>query len=302
MRVKYNLMSLWQFELRTTQKLAEALSERLQEEILSLSIFKDEHDPEIWILQGFTSEEHFKNNLSILLQEEVSRLSVTLPSFIFERVPTKNWVAENQHSFPPLEIGNFYIYGSHIEQPQWGSKFPLKIDASTAFGTGHHGTTEGCLLALTDLKNQGFSFKNPLDLGCGTGILALAIAKLFDTSVLASDLDPEAVEKTVFNSQENQESPRVSVYCAAGLDHSIIKESQPFDLIIANILAGPLLTLAPDIINALAPKGILILSGLLKEQAGIIEKAYNPPLILKESYPKGEWITLTFQHPKYKSL
>ena len=205
-------------------------------------------------------------------------------------------MAENRAAFKPLEIAGFYIYGSHIEDPQWGDNIPLKIDASTAFGTGNHGTTHGCLAALQTLKRQGIRPRNPLDLGCGTGILALGIVKLFNVKTLATDIDPEATEKTLYNAKENGAADLITALTAENLESDDIAQKAPFDLIVANILAGPLIDIAPQVKLALATGASLILSGILDHQVPAIKKAYrDQTLELQEENLRGEWATLTFK-------
>jgi ribosomal protein L11 methyltransferase len=171
----------------------------------------------------------------------------------------------------------------------------LKIEASYAFGTGHHGTTRGCLLAFEHLAKRR-TFRNALDLGCGTGVLAMAFARLTRRPAVATDIDPLATLKTFENAKLNRAAPYLRVATAAGFKTPLIAANAPYDLIFANILAGPLMKLLPGIKANLAKSGHAILSGLLDEQANAIcgmARAQNLRLI-KRSALEG-WITLVLQ-------
>lgn len=287
-------MSLWQLRIKADKDVAYGISELLENHVDVISLFEDPDDQSLWVVDGTGQEEPSRQTIEKLLEDVDSR---GVP-FVLEinKLPDKNWVAENRKDFPPLEIAGFYIYGSHIENPDWGSNIPLKIEASTAFGTGNHGTTHGCLEALQYLKTQGVHPRNPLDLGCGTGILALGIAKIFGVKVTASDIDPEATEKTLYNAVENNAADLITAYTAEGLESETLASLAPFDLIVANILAGPLIDMAPQIKGALSKGGYLILSGLLDHQVTAIKEAYlDAHLTLMQKTLKGDWATLIFK-------
>lgn len=284
---------IWQFKITADKDIAYGLSEVLEEHADVISLFENPDDQTIWILEGTCEQEPDRPLLESLITNFESN---TPPQLEIIELPDKDWLAENRKDFQPLEIAGFYIYGSHIEDPQWGDNIPLKIDASTAFGTGNHGTTHGCLAALQKLKRRGVHPRNPLDLGCGTGILALGITKLFKVKTLATDIDPEATEKTLYNAQENNAADLITAVTAESLDCNEIAQKKPFDLIVANILAGPLIDIAPQIKIALAKGAHLILSGILDHQVPAIKDAYvDPTLGLVEENLMGEWATLIFQ-------
>jgi ribosomal protein L11 methyltransferase len=171
----------------------------------------------------------------------------------------------------------------------------IRIDAAQAFGTGHHETTTGCLEAIErTLKRR--RPRHVLDVGTGTGILAIALAKRLKTPVIASDIDPVAVATTEQNARENGVGPDVFAVEAAGLDHRIIAANAPYDLIVANILAGPLQALAPAVGRAAAPGGTVILSGILNEQAARVTAAYRAQALrLVERLVRKEWTTLILE-------
>jgi ribosomal protein L11 methyltransferase len=178
---------------------------------------------------------------------------------------------------------------------------PIKIEAGLAFGTGHHETTALCLRVLSDLSKKR-RFDNVLDLGCGTGLLAIGAAKLWRKPVLASDIDVVAVEVTKENARANDEGPLVRALTADGLTHPALSKQAPYDLIIANILAGPLTKLAPEIARALAPGGIAVLSGLLEWQENMVVSFYRPHgLILRGTRRESHWSAVTLERPNTRA-
>jgi ribosomal protein L11 methyltransferase len=189
-----------------------------------------------------------------------------------QETPDEDWVALSQSGLAPIVAGRFAVHGSH-DAPPPGATFPILLDAGQAFGTGHHGTTQGCLLLLDQLGCDRWSPETVLDLGTGAGILAIAARKLFPKAdILATDIDPVAVDVAAKNGAQNQAPYDTLV--ADGFDAPDLKGRQ-FDLIIANILAGPLQGLAPDISGALKPAGYVILSGILDEQADIVAESFE---------------------------
>lgn len=212
-------------------------------------------------------------------------------------IEDENWVARALEGLPPVRTQRFYIYGEHSAQTVPANAIGLKIEASYAFGTGHHGTTRGCLLAYEQLAKRR-TFKNALDLGCGTGVLGLAFARHTHRPVVATDIDLLATRKAIENAALNRAAPYMRVATANGFKTPLIAEHAPYDLIFANILAGPLMKLMPGIRTNLAKGGNAILSGLLDEQANAIcnmARAQNLH-VLKRSALEG-WITLTLERP-----
>ena len=200
-------------------------------------------------------------------------LPADMESFITQ-LPDEDWVSKSQAGLPPVEAGRFWLYGTHDEGNIPASvPFPIEINAGLAFGTGHHGTTKGCLLIFDGLLETGFDPAQVLDLGCGAGVLAIAAAKALKREILATDIDQDAVDVTLQNASVNGVESYISSHRADGFDSAALKDKQ-FDLIFANILAGPLMGLAPDIAAALAPGGKVILSGILDEQAETVIAAF----------------------------
>lgn len=206
-------------------------------------------------------------------------LHLPLPVLETEEREDKDWLQAVYQDFPPLTIGRYFIYGSHYEGEKPANLLPLEVNAATAFGSGEHPSTWGCLLALDDLFKERH-FKKPLDMGCGSGILALAIAKTLaslqkEGVVMAADNDPESVRVTAENASLNRCEERLQVFLSVGFTNSALQEKGPYDLIVANILATPLCEMAPSLAKALAPTGVVVLSGLLLTQKERVLSAYE---------------------------
>jgi len=216
--------------------------------------------------------------------------------FAVSELPETDWVAKVRRELRPVEAGRFFVHGSHDADRVPGSAVALLIEASMAFGTGHHGTTQGCLLALDRLAEAGLEPARVLDLGCGTAVLAMAAARLWPAGVVASDIDAVAVEVARANVTANGLSGRVSCIEAEGLDHPDIAAAAPFDLIFANILKAPLIALAPALSSALAPGGHVILSGILNDQADELISVYRAlGNDLSDRFDIGDWSTTVFR-------
>ncbi|MCY1126973.1 50S ribosomal protein L11 methyltransferase [Frigidibacter sp. RF13] len=213
--------------------------------------------------------------------------------FAVSEVPQTDWVAHVKRELQPVEAGRFFVYGSHDADKVPEGAVALLIEAAMAFGTGHHGTTKGCLLALDRIDRAGFRAGNVADIGCGTAVLAMAAEAIWHCATIASDIDPVAVDVARSNVAANGQAARVQVVEAAGFDQSDLRARAPYDLIFANILKGPLLALAPDLVANLAPGGRAILSGILTSQADeLVQKYMSFGLALTHREDIGEWVTL----------
>lgn len=194
-------------------------------------------------------------------------------SWQWEELPDIDWVAENQRSFKPFQVGPFWVHPSHARDGLPAGLLPIEIDAGMAFGTGTHATTRGCLEMLAMLDPAETT--NAADVGCGSGILAIAMAKLWKREVLGGDNDPQAVEVAVDNARLNGVAALCRFVTSIGLQASELATRAPYDLIVANILAGPLMELSESFAAATRPGGRVLLSGLLVEQADMIVSTYK---------------------------
>lgn len=194
--------------------------------------------------------------------------------FLVSEVPDIDWVAKVRRELAPVVAGRFFVHGSHDADKVPAGAEPLLIEAAMAFGTGHHGTTLGCLRALDRMVARGEVRHRVADIGAGTAVLAMAAARVWPGTVIASDIDPVAVEVAQANVDANGLTGRVLCVEAAGFDGAVLAAHAPYDLIFANILKGPLIGLAPEMAQAVIPGGQVILSGLLTEQADEIVAVY----------------------------
>jgi len=219
--------------------------------------------------------------------------------FVLSQVPDVDWVAHVRRELAPVEAGRFFVYGSHDADkvPADPARVPLQIEATVAFGTGHHGTTLGCLRAFDQLFEQGFRPAKVADIGAGTAVLAIAAAAVLpDALVIASDIDEVAVDVAEANVAVNGMEGRIECLEAAGFAHPRLHEASPYDLIFANILKGPLIELAPDMGQHCAPGGLIILSGLLQVQAEAVTAAYVQAGFTPVSREDlGEWSALVLK-------
>jgi len=194
-------------------------------------------------------------------------------SWQWEQLPDIDWVAENQRSFRPFGVGPFWVHPSHARDGLPAGLLPLEIDAGMAFGTGTHATTRGCLEMLATLDPAETA--NAVDVGCGSGILAIAMAKLWQRAVLGGDNDAQAVEVAVENARLNGVAALCTFVTSIGLQAPELAARAPYHLIVANILAGPLMELSESFAAATRPGGRVLLSGLLVEQADMIVSTYR---------------------------
>lgn len=216
--------------------------------------------------------------------------------FVVSEVPETDWVAHVKRELQPVEAGRFFVYGSHDADRVPVGSVALLIEAAMAFGTGHHGTTLGCLRALDRLDRAGFRGRNVADIGCGTAVLAMAAASIWPETVIASDIDPVAVDVARANAAANGLADRVICVEAAGFGQKDIVLRAPFDLVFANILKGPLLGLAPDMATNIASGGYAILSGILNTQADEVLAAYKRLGFLPVARDEiSEWTTLVLR-------
>jgi ribosomal protein L11 methyltransferase len=271
--------------------------ERMVPEPTGVGVFEIEDGSGLWEVGGYFLEPPMGATLDLLAMAFGAKL------FALSELPEIDWVAKVRRELSPVDAGRFYVYGSHDADKvpdilAGGGRVALQIEATVAFGTGHHGTTLGCLRAFDRLAASGFAPQRVADIGCGTAVLAMAAAAILpDALVIASDIDEVAVDVARANTAINGLADRVICLEAAGFGHSKIVASGPFDLVFANILKGPLIELAPDMAANVAKDGVAILSGLLVVQAEAVQTAYERngfALVSREDI--GEWSTLVLRN------
>lgn len=260
----------------------------------SLSVFVVEED-RILRVEGITPEEPDPALLRAALAAAFPGGNAPEPAVA--AIPPRDWLKENIVHFPPLRLGRFFIHGSHFEgEPPLGT-LPLWLDAATAFGSGEHGSTAGCLQALQDLARAARPAV-ALDLGCGSGILAIALAKLFRIPVVATDIDPEAVRVAALNALQNDVGHLITAVTAKGYASPVVRAAAPYDIIMENILARPIRRLSKDLARHLAPGGYAVLAGLVVRDAPLVITAHRRQgLKLVRHITINGWRTLVFRKP-----
>ena len=252
-------------------------------------------DEEAWCVmlmtEGVPDEEHIR----VCLGRACEIVGQAMPEVRVAKLPARDWLAENRKSFPPLDIGRFWIYGSHVEDSIPDGKIGLKIDAGQAFGSGSHATTRGCIVMLEKHCPEEAELKIT-DIGCGSGILAMVAAKLRpDAEVIAADNDARAVLIATQNATDNDVG-RIKVGLSDGYQGALVKEGMPYDVIMANILPSPLIDMAGDAAKALAEDGMIILSGLLDDQQDKVITAYRGfGLYVADKYSHDGWASLVLR-------
>jgi ribosomal protein L11 methyltransferase len=232
------------------------------------------------------------------LREFIRSQNVSEFTLSFEEIPDADWVSLSQAGLHPVRAGRFFIHGSHDRARAYCHRWAIEIEAGQAFGTAHHGSTLGCLTAIDDLAKRNH-FGRVLDIGTGTGVLAIAAARVWSAQIIASDVDPIAQLTAHENIRRNRAASCVHAITATGLGHPLIRESSPYDLVIANILAKPLTAMAQDIAKALRPGGVVILSGITRKQAGHVAAAYRAVGFAHLArYTSSEWVTLTLRRTR----
>lgn len=241
--------------------------------IVAVSVQHDERAG-IWRLTGHSAERPNRSAVVRSLAAAARAAGIATPAITISRLAATDWIAEQERALPALDIGRFRVFGSHVTDPVPAGRVPVRIDAGLAFGTGHHESTAGCLLAVDRLYGGGRSPPQTLDIGTGSGILGIAIARWLDTLVIATDIDPVAVRVANANARINGVSDRFSALVAAGFGNDEVVRNQPYDLIVANIFEKQLIDLAALIAPALAIGGHVILSGLQAESADRVAEAF----------------------------
>ena len=266
-----------------------AAVERMTPAPVGVGVFEIEDGSELWEVGAYFEDAPDQVILAILAA------AFGAADFAISELPEVDWVAHVRRELHPVEAGRFFVFGSHDAHRVPAGRVALQIEATVAFGTGHHGTTLGCLRAFDRLVGDGFHAARVADIGCGTAVLAMAAAAVLpDAVVIASDIDEVAVDVARANVAINRLDGRVACVEAAGFDHPAL--TARFDLIFANILKGPLIDLAPAMAAHATPGGTVILSGLLVVQAEAILAAYATAGFMPRSREDiGEWSTLVLR-------
>jgi len=273
---------------------AAALSERLAADGVAVSAFEaqdgEADDTEEWTLSAYGAASLLTPARDVELALLASAAGGALLDIAEERLAERDWLADNRLAFPPLRVGPFFVHASHYEGAAPAGAIAIRIDAATAFGTGEHASTRGCLLALARLARRR-RFRDVLDVGTGTGILAIAAAKRLHRRVTAGDVDPGAVDLARRNAQANGVAGAVRIRLASGYRDREIRRRH-YDLVLANILARPLALMARDLARVLKPGGYAVLSGLLQRQEpAVLEANRRCGLVLVERIVFDGWST-----------
>ncbi len=247
----------------------------------------------VWRVEGVKAPGEKEAELGLAMALAAAASCVTAP-LLRGRTPAGGWLARTSAAFPEQRIGRrFAIRGTHLAPARIPGRIVLALDAGVAFGSGEHGSTRGCLRALERISRRP---RRILDLGTGSGVLAMAASALFHRPVRATDIDPWSVRVTRQNAAANRLGPRIHVRRADGWRDRVLARESPYDLVLANILARPLCAMARDLAHHLAPGGTAILAGLLARQARMVLAAHRRQgLVLQYTLAEGEWTTLVLR-------
>ncbi|MDO5896249.1 50S ribosomal protein L11 methyltransferase [Agrobacterium sp. Azo12] len=250
----------------------DVMTEVFEEDGIAIATTEVDEKKDIWEASVYLlleEEDEVRERLDTLLKSAFPHLAVQR-----EVIPDIDWIAKSLEGLKPVRAGRFLVHGSHDRDKVRVNDISIEIEAGQAFGTGHHGTTAGCL-EMIEAVVRARTVRNALDLGTGSGVLAIAVAKMRRIPVLATDIDPIAVRVAKENVRLNGIVQGVSLETAPGFHSDAFAKHGPFDLIIANILARPLIKMAPQLVAHLAPGGSVILSGILSSQRWKVLAAYN---------------------------
>lgn len=264
----------WTGEREALEQAGDALTELLWPAAGAISLTKDDATVEdgesAWRLDAYFEDEPEMDAVNALVAENGNTTAGVL-----EVLPDVDWVAHSLEGLGVVRCGRFVLYGVHDARklPNDEGDIPIRIDANLAFGTGHHPTTSGCLTLLD--RFAGWAPQSIFDLGCGSAVLAIAAAKMWGRNIIASDIDEDSVIIAAENAEFNDVAEKVTTLTAAGFDHPDIAGAAPFDFVFANILAGPLAELAPDMAKHIGKNGRVMLAGLMSEQESSVLSAYE---------------------------
>jgi ribosomal protein L11 methyltransferase len=262
---------LHRLEIAVPAAALEAFEDAFADHVVAVSAEADP-DAQLWRLSGYCDTLPDRDALQARLAAVARAFDIAAPEPRLDVIENTDWVTQNLMLFPPVGVGRFFIHGSHHNAPVPMGRIGIRIDAGQAFGTGAHGSTAGCLEALERVL-KGAPPVRVLDVGCGSAILAIAAAKIVHRSVLACDIDPVAVAVAAENARLNGVPHLVETAVATGIP-PWVRRRGPFDVVVANILARPLMDMAGDVAAALTPGGAVVLSGLLERERRRVEARY----------------------------
>jgi len=264
--------------------------ERLEPAPTGVGVFEVEDEDKTWEVGGYFVNQPDQAGLALLATMHGA------DPFSVSEIEDRDWVAQVRQELSPVYAGRFVVFGGHDRDKIPANLIRMEIEAAQAFGTGHHATTQGCLLSLDKLVKQGMVATNVADIGSGTGVLAMAAASVWPCATIASDIDPVATKTAEANIALNGLRGRIACYTSVGFRHPALRRAAPFDLVLANILAGPLKNLAPDMAKHTASGSVVILSGILNTQAKGVEAVYAGWGFHRRDLREiGEWSTLTLE-------
>jgi ribosomal protein L11 methyltransferase len=280
---------------RDAERILDLMTPVFEDEELPIATSEIDEKKDIWeasIYLYADQEEDVRPRFGALLAEAYPGLTIDK-----EIIPDVDWIARSLDGLKPVRAGRFVVHGSHDRDKIRASEIAIEIDAGQAFGTGHHGTTAGCLETIEKVVRSR-RVRNALDLGTGSGVLAIAVRKLKNVPVLATDIDPIAVRVARENVERNGIASGITLETAPGFHSTAFSRHGPFDLIIANILARPLMRMAPQLAAHLAPGGSVILSGILAAQRWKVIAAYNGAKLkhVRTIWRNG-WVTIHLDRP-----
>ncbi|MDE1147481.1 MAG: 50S ribosomal protein L11 methyltransferase [Azospirillaceae bacterium] len=288
------MSGMWRVALTVHEDVVQAFAQVLEAHVDAVSTFELEEGGN-WLIEGTSHGEPDQSRLVARVTVLAMALGVGQPTIEVEPLAPIDWVTQTYLSFPPIRAGRFFVHGSHHKKPVPAGCIGLLIEAAMAFGSGEHATTQGCLRALSDLR-KSMPVTRALDMGCGSGILAFAIAKLWRAPVAAVDIDALSIMIAGENARLNKVNKLVTCRHGDGYRTPIVAKQGPYDLIVANILARPLARMAPRLRQNLRPGGIAVLSGLLARQEKLVIAAHRRQgLKLVRRYKIGEWNTLVMK-------
>lgn len=292
----YQPAQSWQIRIWLAREHVEPVEEAFGDIAATIASFELDETSAAWQTDIITLTLPEDADIKARLAFVSGMLGISTPRFEIQPLEKKDWQKEVERGFPPLDIGRFFIHGSHVTTPVPLGKIGITVNAGAAFGSGEHATTSGCLLALTTLARSR-RFTKPLDMGCGSGILALAMASLWKCKTLGTDIDPVSVSTARENAMINRLHTLTHFEAGDGYNLRSVRANGPYDIITANILAKPLSKMAPQLAAALAPGGVAVLSGLLASQERYVLAAHRAQhLSLHMRVCRAGWNTLVVRN------